>query len=265
MLNVFLSGKIDPRLGEWRDFLIATDYDYKTRRQLQSWRLRPKQPELMYERESAPPAWPTTPNNWVLGIHNYVGPYRIDPEGLDGILDADPEHWGTFHGTVWTGQHGMIDDGMAHHIVASCCAALRRADIVFAYINSPDCFGTLVEIGFAHALGKFVYVVVQEGVEWEYRDYWFAQELTEQGRQASRWHYIDVGDKGDEPNWIRGQFREALVQYTAEPPRPRPTELVRGARNELSESFANIAKWTSDPRVRGEANRMLKRLSGQSA
>lgn len=35
---------------------------------------------------------------------------------------------------------------------------LRRADIVFAYINEADCFGTMVEIGQAQVFGKETHI-----------------------------------------------------------------------------------------------------------
>ena len=36
---------------------------------------------------------------------------------------------------------------------------IKRADIVFAYIDSPDCYGTLAEIGYAYALRKDIVIV----------------------------------------------------------------------------------------------------------
>lgn len=35
-----------------------------------------------------------------------------------------------------------------------CGERIRRANRVFAFINEPDCFGTLAEVGMANAMGK---------------------------------------------------------------------------------------------------------------
>lgn len=41
-------------------------------------------------------------------------------------------------------------------------SAIESADLVFAWIDSPDCYGTILEIGYARALGKAVVVAMQE-------------------------------------------------------------------------------------------------------
>lgn len=36
---------------------------------------------------------------------------------------------------------------------------INKAEIVFAYIDCRDCFGTIAEIGYAHAIGKDIFII----------------------------------------------------------------------------------------------------------
>lgn len=256
MLNVYLAGKMDEKQGGWRDGLLGREY-IGHHGWMQRWELYLGPIPDSHDIDGPPPPpWPMKPNTWVLNIHNYVGPYRT-------TVDDALKNKGDFHGTEWVGQHGWMDPAICNHIVSSCLIAIRRADVVFAYLNAPDCFGTLVEIGYARALGKFVYVAVDDDAEWHGSDYWFA-DLLASGERRGTEEESAIREEKDPGLRVRRHFLEALAQYTAEPPRSNPVQLVQTARNELADSFTNIAKWTSDPRVRGEAQRMLKRL-GQSA
>lgn len=42
-----------------------------------------------------------------------------------------------------------------------CMRQIQKADLVFSYINSADCFGTLFEIGYAAGIGKPVAIMFQ--------------------------------------------------------------------------------------------------------
>jgi hypothetical protein len=46
--------------------------------------------------------------------------------------------------------------------------------MLFAYIDTTDCYGTLVEIGMAHAMGKPIYITFAHKLLLEIREYWFA-------------------------------------------------------------------------------------------
>lgn len=65
---------------------------------------------------------------------------------------------------------------------------LRRTDLVFAYINSLDCFGTLVEIGWAYQLGKPIAICFDLP---ELKDMWFVKECATylyQGNCRDAWN-----------------------------------------------------------------------------
>jgi hypothetical protein len=252
-MRIFLAGKMDAN-GAWRDQIVGGHWCGVHRRIESKWTVCREEMALM----DAWPGirWPDGPNSWVLGLHEYAGPFRID------VPDADWQIRGMFHGSSTPGSHGLTDLESRHHLMAASLSAIGRSDMVFAYINTPDAFGTLVELGYARAMGVFTCLVTDRGAEWDAEDFWFSAAVA---------HWAVTGRcVGDEPDreemdeetyWsarpdppIVTQFKEALVAYTAHPPRPQPVEL----RNSLAESFANIAHWTSDPRVRGEAKRMLR-------
>jgi hypothetical protein len=79
--------------------------------------------------------------------------------------------------------HGSASDSMHPHGYSSCIerdfelseiesrrvqvsdavqVAIQRADLVFAWIDGPDCYGTILEIGYARAMDKAVVVAFSE-------------------------------------------------------------------------------------------------------
>ena len=76
-------------------------------------------------------------------------------------------------GTHGVGPNCIGETSPPRWLVPSLCFRwLRRADLVFAWIDDPTCYGTLTEIGWAHALGKPVYVGF--ATEELAREMWFA-------------------------------------------------------------------------------------------
>ena len=76
--------------------------------------------------------------------------------------------------------------------------------------------------------------------------------------------------RGAENSRIRGVVRDAILLWTARPEKPSPVALVQHdeaepyirALQEAANSLAQIARWSADPRVRNEAQRMHRRLTG---
>lgn len=56
-------------------------------------------------------------------------------------------------------------------VIENNMAALASADLVFAYITAPDCYGTLMEIGWALAKGKRVVLAFPPG--FDTREFWY--------------------------------------------------------------------------------------------
>jgi len=80
-----------------------------------------------------------------MGITNseYIPVYANDPDELQPS-NSCPD-----------GSNGL-SRGQA---LARCLHQIRSCDALYAYIDSPDCHGTLCEIGYAHALGIPIYIV----------------------------------------------------------------------------------------------------------
>lgn len=111
--RMYLAGKIGP--SDWRHEIVA---------------------EL---REGITDCNATTPwpyrLNAILGQHTYVGPYFL-PGG----------HGTATHGVRLNGKTGRYT---RHQVLVQCTQALKQADLVFAWIDQPDVYGTLFELGVA--------------------------------------------------------------------------------------------------------------------
>lgn len=118
---------------------------------------------------------------WRCAHWNYVGPFCA--RGMTG-QEWNEETCG--HGGT-TGQHfarqevrlGGNGPGDRHRrsvIHGLCLDAIRRCDVLFAWITGPDCYGTLLEVGYAAALGKKILIATSD-VEKQWSDeLWFALE-----------------------------------------------------------------------------------------
>jgi hypothetical protein len=115
-------------------------------------------------------AWPATYAR-DLGFV-YTGPYFVSCDH------------GCYHGN---GSHGsgLLTDPLEDYsgcggevtsqeqIHAQCLAAIRRSDVVFVWVDSLSAYGTLVEVGYATALGKTIWLA-HDGRD--YSDLWFLFE-----------------------------------------------------------------------------------------
>lgn len=107
------------------------------------------------------------PQKWVelkksvFGIHHYVGPFFQSCN--HGCYHVDSSH-------------GLLVEHKG--VVSLCRRAIADATLVFAWIDSPDCFGTIAELGFAAALGKRIWIAGRE----RFPDLWFVYELAEKTR-----------------------------------------------------------------------------------
>lgn len=57
----------------------------------------------------------------------------------------------------------------------ACCHQIEKSDIVFAFIDSLDCHGTLAEIGYAYGKGKFICMLFKnKTIE---KELWFVSQM----------------------------------------------------------------------------------------
>lgn len=120
----------------------------------------------------------------------YCGPFFV-------ACDHGCSHGAQKHGCG----DGCNDVGQTREIVVKkCLSGVRGCDICFAFVESADCYGTLIEIGYALASGKLVYVTFSEEMsQWLSRDasdghsddydygrlgrhdFWFAEAVSHNG------------------------------------------------------------------------------------
>lgn len=75
-----------------------------------------------------------------------------------GPFPANFGHYGGIH------LAGDEEDEPRARVLSACEASIRSADIFCAHISTMDAYGTLVEIGFARALGKLICITAEKSV-----------------------------------------------------------------------------------------------------
>lgn len=111
--------------------------------------------------------WPTL-ERAVLGRHAYVGPYFV---ACDHGCGHAPDGHGARAGAETP---GCFEPTPRALVVERCLEAVRRADLVFAWIDSVTAYGTIFELGFARAIGKPIVIAHPRGF-YDARDLWFAR------------------------------------------------------------------------------------------
>ncbi len=140
-----------------------------------------------------------TKNGWRHGLFPVID--DADYENPDATpWPSDAPIGSSLPGAVYVGPHFMSDDHGCYHgenshgvaagdmacsvypglsrpeVAARCLGAIRSATHVFAWVDDPTCHGTLVEIGYARALGKQVHLYTHGGRK-ELDDLWFAGQI----------------------------------------------------------------------------------------
>ena len=92
---------------------------------------------------------------------NYTGPWWRD--GVSGGHSTAEESVGPH--SYSSAFEELDEDSLKARrteVAVAVGAAIAGADLLFAWIDSDDCYGTLLEIGYAQALGKAVVVAMSE-------------------------------------------------------------------------------------------------------
>lgn len=135
--SVYLAGKIK---SNWRD-QIAPGWSYANESPCYS-----DDGCLHGEWHAVSDAIPV-PNHAPISL---TGPFWVDNYGGHGSVSCE------------TGQHSMEKmhpGGGGHAKTARLITwSIRSCDLLFAWIDTPDCHGTIAEIGYAFGLGKIVFV-----------------------------------------------------------------------------------------------------------
>jgi hypothetical protein len=113
-----------------------------------------------------------------MGAVVYGGPFFIS-------CDHRCAHGPATHGARPKGCLVDVDEGVleTHKAIWRVNRArIERADLVFAYINEVDCFGTLIELGYAAALNKPITIGIGRNIKIEeFNDLWMARQCATMG------------------------------------------------------------------------------------
>ena len=104
----------------------------------------------------------------------YTGPFFVDLNGGHGFSYYDgAEHGANVDTSDHARQHGAQLEDSRKEVQSLCFQAIARADVLFAYIDCIDCYGTIAEIGYAKALGKIIWIAGSR----RYDDLWFVYSM----------------------------------------------------------------------------------------
>lgn len=118
--------------------------------------------------------WAPLPINDFHAKHTYAGPFFSS-------CDHGCSHGPATHGMEESGCSGVTVDNWEKRVVGECFVSILKADEVFVWIDSLDCFATLIEIGFAFRSNKRIRVGVDEKLDLAGSDkrneLWFLQTM----------------------------------------------------------------------------------------
>jgi hypothetical protein len=112
------------------------------------------------------------------GSFRYGGPYYVACDHRCGYGPAN-------HGVGASGKAGCLVEwadtspnfSAPRRVFDVNRNRIKFADIVFAYINSVDCYGTLIELGMASARGMPIYLTFGEDLSFkQLRDLWMTSQ-----------------------------------------------------------------------------------------
>jgi hypothetical protein len=97
--------------------------------------------------------------------HSYTGPFFISCD--HGCYHGENDHG---LGTD-SGGDGSVFAVRQQEVVRLCKEAVDRADVVFCWVDDPTIYGSLFELGYAHAKQKDIWIAGPERIS----DHWFAE------------------------------------------------------------------------------------------
>lgn len=123
-----------------------------------------------------------------------TGPFFISCD--HGCYHGDGKHGvGAVNSDEWPGCLGRYFS--KDEVLEICKKQIESAEIVFAYIDGYDCYGTLAEIGYAHALGKDI--VIAFNSEELKKEMWFADKMQRNtGVASDKWIHEQLISKFEE-------------------------------------------------------------------
>lgn len=118
-------------------------------------------------------------------------------------------------------RHGNIEHDW-DHVLATCLLQISAADWLFAWISSVHCFGTITEIGFAHAKCKPIYIGFEEKIYRRLQRMAKQVSWQEPDKPHEMWFVEKLAKKS-------GVFNTAQASFDALVPRPHDS-IVKASR-----------------------------------
>lgn len=103
--------------------------------------------------------------NAILGQHDYTGAYFSTHHGVDPFVDPAKHQ-----------DQGSNMAGAFSRIYHRDIEAIHDSDIVFAYLESFDCYGTIFELGYAAAIGKIIGIGYASPAMIPREEFWFVEQ-----------------------------------------------------------------------------------------
>jgi len=155
--SIYIAGKME---NEWRIGLFD-EYD-PTNDHAHQWGCNP----ITIEHGDA---WPEHSHMHVCGLR-YTGPFFVELCGGHGFSYFEGEEHGGNNGHP---SHCATLEDRRQEVQQWCLQAIAKADLVLAWIDCIDCYGTIAEIGYAKALGKIIWIAGPT----RYDDLWFVYQM----------------------------------------------------------------------------------------
>ena len=202
-MNIYLAGKIANK-----------DYRHDIIQNLDNWVWETGVNRA--EDYSDVPQWPIW-KNAIGGQHNYTGPYFFPSAGH-----------GCGHGDNTHGTMNYVESPVQQTVFERCKEAIRHSDLVFAWIERADCYGTIAEIGYAHSLNKTICIAGLRRIP----DLWFVYLMAKHLSFVADM-YGDDFDKDDEMTVMESggwhiPFAEYFLLWCANGP-PNHREYINSA------------------------------------
>lgn len=144
--NVYLAGKVSDS-HSWRESLVSGDMVSN------------------YYADGVTPKWPPVGACHIRLksglVFNYTGPFYTGQNSHEP--DFDYLHCNS------------TDHNCGDGILDKCLDRITTSDLVFAYIDTADCYGTIAELGYAKAMNKSIWIA---GPKWQH-DFWFVYKMAD--------------------------------------------------------------------------------------
>jgi len=184
-INVYLAGKIAP--NDWRQRLvdIRNNFSGGEKDEIRNGKI------LKY-------------NDYV----NITGPFFLSCD--HSCYHGDNSHGVGLNNLCPNGErydcYGLTDYFSEKEVKDICLSQIKKSDVIFAYINSDDCFGTLYELGYASALGKPILLLFDNGNRRE--NMWFIST----GAKIARILLSHTGIKENFDEIIQYYYKENFIR-----------------------------------------------------